>query len=91
MNLQDLKDNKAQIIATITEQAGEENVKAVMAEMLKGLDCCDTIEELIENAIYMALKFEVRLEKSHIAKIQTAYHESIGETWNSNKGKFVKI
>lgn len=69
MTTQDLKNNREQIILTITEQVGQENVKAVMAEMLKGLDCCDTIEELIENAIYMATQFEVRVEKSRNAFI----------------------
>lgn len=69
MILQELKDNRNQIIATITEKAGEENVKAVMAQMIKGLDCCDTVEELIENAIYMTLEFEVRVEKSRNAFI----------------------
>lgn len=69
MTLQDLKKNRTEIIATITEKAGEENVKAVMEQMVKGLDCCDTMEELIENAIYMALEFEVRVEKSRNAFI----------------------
>lgn len=69
MTLQDLKNNRNEIITTITEKAGEENVKAVMEQMVKGLDCCDTMEELIENAIYMALEFEVRIEKSRNAFI----------------------
>ena len=69
MTLQDLKDNRAAIIATITEKVGEENVKPVMEQMVKGLSCCDTIEELIENAIYMATEFEVKVEKSKIATI----------------------
>lgn len=69
MTLQDLKNNRNEIIATITEQAGAENVKAVMEQMVKGLDCCDTMEELIESAIYMALQFEVRIEKSRNAFI----------------------
>ena len=69
MTTQDLKNNREQIIATITEQVGAENVKAVMAEMVNGLSCCDTLESLIENAIYMALEFEVKVEKSKIAFI----------------------
>lgn len=69
MTLQDLKNNRESIIVTITEKAGAENVAAVMNQMVKGLDCCDTIEELIENAIFMALEFEVRVEKSRNAFI----------------------
>lgn len=69
MTIQDLKANKNQIIATITELAGAENVKPVMEQMIKGLDCCDSIEELIENAIYMATQFEVKVEKSKNAYI----------------------
>lgn len=69
MTLQELKDNREQIIKTVTDLAGDENVKAVMAEMVKGLSCCDTLEELIESAIYMALQFEVRVEKSRNAFI----------------------
>jgi hypothetical protein len=69
MKIQDLKNNRNQIIETLTEMVGEENVKPVMEQMVKGLDCCDTMEELIENAIYMALEFEVRVEKSRNAFI----------------------
>jgi hypothetical protein len=69
MTIQDLKDNRAEIIAIITEKSGAENVKAVMDQMVKGLSCCDSIEELIENAIYMATEFEVKVEKSKIAAI----------------------
>jgi hypothetical protein len=69
MTIQDLKDNREMIIATITEKVGEENVKSVMNQMVKGLDCCDSFEELIENAIFMALNFEVKVEKSKNAFI----------------------
>lgn len=51
MTLQDLKNNRDQIIASITERVGLENVQNIMAIMVKGLDCCDTIEELISSAI----------------------------------------
>lgn len=64
-----LKDNKAEIISIITEKCGAENVKAVMTEMINGLSCCDTLEQLIEDAIYMALEFEVKIEKSKLASI----------------------
>ena len=69
MTLQDLKNNREQIIATVTEKAGAENVSKVMAEMVSGLDGCNSIEELIESAIYMALQFEVKVEKSRNAFI----------------------
>ena len=69
MTIQDLKNNREQIIEIITDKVGEENVKSVMAQMVKGLDCCDSLEELIESAIYMALEFEVRIEKSKNAFI----------------------
>ena len=69
MILQDLKNNREQIISIITEKAGAENVKAVMEQMVKGLSCCDTMEDLIESAIYMALEFEVKIEKSKNAMI----------------------
>lgn len=69
MTIQELKDNRNEIIEIITNNAGVEKVKEVMAEMVKGLSCCDTLEELIESAIYMALHFEVRVEKSRNAFI----------------------
>ena len=69
MTLQDLKNNRNEIIAIITEKAGEENVKAVMNQMVKGLDCCDTLEELIESAIFMEMEFEVKVEKSKLASL----------------------
>lgn len=69
VTIQEMKDNREMIISVITEKAGSENVKAVMDEMLKGADCCDSIEELIENAIYMTLEFEVKIEKSRYAFI----------------------
>lgn len=67
MTIKDLKNNREEIIAIITEKVGAENVKSVMEQMVKGLSCCDTLEELIENAIYMATQFEVKIEKSKIA------------------------
>lgn len=69
MTLNTLKENREQIISIITEKAGSENVKAVMAEMIKGLSCCNTLEQLISDAIYMALEFEVKIEKSKMAAI----------------------
>lgn len=69
MTIQDLKNNRDLIIATITEKVGVENVKSVMNQMLKGLSCCDTIEELIKEAIYMTFEFEVKIEKSKTAFI----------------------
>lgn len=69
MTLIDLKNNKEQIVTILTEKVGAENVKAVMTEMVNGLSCCDTLEQLIEDAIYMALEFEVKIEKSKIASI----------------------
>jgi len=51
MTLQDLKNNRTEIIASITEMVGADNVKTVMETMVKGLDCCDTMEELIEGSI----------------------------------------
>lgn len=69
MTRQNLTDNREQIIATITALAGAENVKAVMQQMVNGLDCCETMEDLIESAIFMATEFEVRVEKSRNAFI----------------------
>lgn len=51
MTLQDLKNNRQAIIETITEMVGADKVAVVMQTMVKGLDCCDTIEELIEGSI----------------------------------------
>lgn len=69
MTIQDLKDNRTEIISIITEKVGSETVTAVMEQMVRGLDCCDTMEELIESAIYMATEFEVKIEKSRNAFI----------------------
>lgn len=69
LTIQDLKYNRDFIIETITDKVGEENVKRVMNEMLKGISCCDTIEELISEAIYFCFEFEVKIEKSKNAMI----------------------
>ncbi len=69
MTLEILKNNRQQIIATITEIKGEEAVKPVMAQMLKGLSCCDTLEELISDSIYMEFTHEDRPEKSKLAAL----------------------
>ena len=69
ITIEKLKANKSEIIAIITKEVGDKMVKPVMEQMLKGADCCDSIEELIENAIYMATHFEVRVEKSRNAFI----------------------
>jgi len=90
MTLQDLKDNREMIIDTITAEAGEENVKAVMQQMLKGLDCCDTLEELISDAIYMALEFEDRPETSKLAAMMSAYKNNNNVEYNTLKKDFEK-
>lgn len=51
MTIQDLKDNREEIISIITELVGEENVAKIMQTMIGGLDCCHSIGELIESAI----------------------------------------
>jgi len=51
MTIQDLKNNRELIIAKITELVGEENLAKIMQTMIGGLDCCDSIDELIESAI----------------------------------------
>jgi len=51
MTIQDLKNNKESIIAKITELVGKENVNAIMKTMIGGLDCCTSIDELIQSSI----------------------------------------
>lgn len=51
MTIQDLKDNREEIISIITEECGAEKVAEVMKIMVNGLDCNDNLDELIENAI----------------------------------------
>lgn len=80
MTIQELKDNREMIIATLTEIVGEENVKAVMQIMVSGLDCCDTVEELIESAISIC-EFERYAKKdSKLVQMQNAAH--IDEKYN---------
>ena len=90
MTLQDLKDNRDSIIATLTEMVGEENVKTVMQIMVGGLDCCDTIEELIESAISIS-EFESRPKKkeSKLAAMMANAHE--GEKYNQLTKEWEKI
>lgn len=57
MTLQDLKNNETAIIETLTEMVGADKVAVVYETMVKGLSCCDSIEELIDGAISI-LEFE---------------------------------
>jgi len=90
MTLQDLKNNREMIIATITEKVGEENVKAVMQTMVGGLDCCDTIEELIDSAISIN-EFEARPKKkeSKLAVMMANAHQD--EKYNHLTKEWEKI
>lgn len=92
MTLQDLKDNREMIIASITEKVGEENVKAVMATMVGGLDCCDTIEELIDSAISIN-EFEARPKKkeSKLAAMVCNHELEEGIKYDVVKKEYVKI
>lgn len=92
MNLQDLKDNRDSIIATLTEKVGEENINAVMATMINGLDCCDSIEELIESAISIN-EFEARPKKkeSKLASMVCSYELENGIKYDAVKKEYVKI
>jgi hypothetical protein len=90
MTTQDLKNNREMIIAAITAEVGEENVEAVMQQMLKGLDCCDTLEELISDAIYMALEFEDRPETSKLAALMSAFKEKNNVHYDAIEKDFVK-
>jgi hypothetical protein len=51
MTIQDLKDNREEIISIITQECGAEKVAEVMKIMVNGLDCNDNLDELIECAI----------------------------------------
>ncbi len=78
------------IIASITEKVGEENVKAVMQTMVGGLDCCDTIEELIDSAISIN-EFEARPKKkeSKLAAMMANSHQD--EKYNHLTKEWEKI
>jgi hypothetical protein len=92
MTIQDLKDNREAIIASITEKVGAENVKAVMATMIGGLDCCDTIEELIDSAISINA-FEARPKKkeSKLAAMVCSHELENGIKYDVVKKEYVKI
>lgn len=92
MTIQDLKNNREMIIASITEKVGEENIKAVMATMVGGLDCCDTIEELIDSAISIN-EFEARPKKkeSKLAQMVCNYELENGIKYDVVKKEYVKI
>ena len=51
MTIQDLKNEREQIIATITEMVGADKVAQVMNVMVGGIDSCSSIEECIEASI----------------------------------------
>ena len=92
MTIQDLKDNRSEIITKITNLVGEENVKATMATMIGGLDCCDTIDELIESAISIN-KFELenKFSKKDSKLVEMAASAHIDEKYNVITKEFNKI
>ena len=92
MTIQDLKTNREMIIASITEKVGEENVKSVMQIMVGGLDCCDTIEDLIDSAISIS-EFEARPKKkeSKLASMVCNYELENEIKYDVVKKEYVKI
>lgn len=84
MTLQDLKDNRNEIIATITEKAGIENVAVVMNLMVKNVSMFDSIEEAIDMSLSMFedTRHEVKPRKeSKLAAMMANNHE--GEYYNT--------
>jgi hypothetical protein len=92
LTIQDLKDNREMIITSITEKVGEENVKAIMATMVGGLDCCDTIEDLIDSAISIN-EFEARPKKkeSKLAAMVCNHELQNDIKYDVVKKEYVKI
>ena len=92
MTLQDLKDNKSEIITKITNLVGEVNVKATMATMIGGLDCCDSIDELIESSISInEFKLENKFSKKDSILVQMHASAHIDEKYNIITKEYNKI
>ena len=75
MTTQDLTNNREFIIVTLIEKVGEENVKAVMQTMVRGLSSCDSLEELIGDAIAITEQVPSRRKESKLAAMVSAAHE----------------
>lgn len=89
MTLQDLKNNREAIIANITELVGEDKVEKVMRTMVNGLDCCDSIEELMMSAIEIC-DFEANAKPdSKLVRMHNAAH--IDEKFNYMTKTWEKI
>ncbi len=89
MTLQDLKNNREQIIATLTELVGADKVAQVMKVMVGGIDSCDSIEECIEGAILIC-EFETYAKKdSKLVQLHNAAH--IDEKYNVVSKEWEKI
>ena len=89
MTLQNLKDNRDEIIAKITDLVGQENVKDTMATMIGGLDCCDTIDELIESAISINEFQKYAKKDSKLVQMHNAAH--VDDKYNSKTKSYETI
>jgi hypothetical protein len=69
MKLQDIENNKEEIISIITEECGESKVDELIEIMKRGLDCCDDLDDLITSAIAIFGYDEPRRKVSKNAKI----------------------
>lgn len=89
MTLQDLKNNREQIIAQLTEMVGADKVAQVMKVMVSGIDSCNSIEECIEGAISIC-EFETYAKKdSKLVMMHNAHH--IDEKFNAITKEWEKI
>lgn len=80
MTTKDLKDNRNEIIATITEKVGENNVVSVMQIMIVNVAGCDSIEECIDMAIDI-FEFQKYAKKdSKLVAMHNAAH--VNEKYN---------
>jgi hypothetical protein len=89
MTIENLKANRESIIAKIIELVGEENVNTIIKTMVGGLDCCDSIDELIESAIDIC-EFE-RFAKKDSKLVQAFNNAHIDEKYNVVTKEFEKI
>ena len=89
MTIQDLKNNREAIIANLTELVGSDNVTKVMQTMANGVDCCDSIEELMMTAIEIC-EFEANTKPdSKMVRMHNAAH--IDEKFNYVTKSWEKI
>lgn len=91
MTTQDLNNQKEEILSIISETCPQFEVEKVFEMMLKGVDCCDSIDELLEGSIIILGYDAPQRKVSKLAEMVCKHELEEGVKYNMMTKDFEKI